>query len=106
MSEANELTEVEVKWGDKSARARSRYISELIASVSLVGLAGLAILLLRHQEITDTHQREAKEINKQVVQAIRMQTCLISLPESERKTEYAAPYGFCKTLSNPAPGVW
>lgn len=106
MKEADTPSEIEARWGAASLRARSKYIAELVASVSLFGLAGLAILFWRHQDDTLLHQRESRELNKQVIYAIRMQTCLIALPEQERKAEYAAPYGVCKTLANPSPGVW
>lgn len=107
---SEEASELELKAGDKSIRAKSKYAAELIAFASIV-LLTLA-LYGGYLHIQDTKEANAKIVqtlekindsttaqSSKTVSAIKEQTCILSLSEAERKNEYQAPWGFCKRMS-------
>jgi hypothetical protein len=103
-------SEVDVKAGPVSFRAKSKYMAEIVAAASLTGVLLLGYVLYQHDLQTQTAFRDisssTKEVfrdlsltNKAIVSEMRMQTCLASLNEAERKAEYVAPWGFCKRMA-------
>lgn len=113
VDQQSEQSEVEAKWGDKSIKAKSKYMSELIAFLCLALLIGLAIIVYQHQQDTRERDREflasMKERNSEItavfkemtvaqrdmVAAQREQNCLIAIPQDARGERAA----FCKTLA-------
>ena len=99
MDETNGSTEVDVKAGPVSFRAKSKYMAEIVAGGSLTVMILLGYVLFQHDQQTAEAFRDIVATNKQIVSEMRMQTCLGSLIESERKAEYTSPFGFCKQMS-------
>lgn len=95
----NGATEVDVKAGPVSFRAKSKYMAEIVAAASLTGVLLLGYVLYQHDQHTAGAFKDLAATNKEIVAEMRMQTCLSSLNEAERKLEYSAPYGFCKRMA-------
>jgi len=109
----DDASEVSVAWGDKSARAKSKYMSEWLALLSLLIMCGTIIVGYYHMMDTrerdrifmDTlkeRDRDLKEIFKeanltqrQMLAAQREQNCLIALPPDVREGRGT----FCKTVA-------
>ena len=99
MADNGEATELDVKAGPVSFRGKSKYMAELISAASLTLLLLGGYAFYQHEMSTAAAFRDLTATNKEVVGEMRMQTCLMSLSEADRKAEYAAPYGFCKRMA-------
>lgn len=105
--EREEQSEVEAKWGDKSIRAKSKYMSELIAFSCLVllilttygGYLHLMDTRERDRQLIEVMRnsdhdlrdtlREFTQTQKEMVAAQREQNCLIALPPDMRQERIA-----------------
>lgn len=92
-------SEVGVTWGDKSIRAKSKYLAELITILLAIGFAVLAYGFWMHLKQTDDAFRDIASTNKQMVKAQREMNCLIAMPAEKREAEYSSPFSFCKRMS-------
>ena len=109
----NEVSEVAAAWGDKSLKARSKYMAEWLALLSLLLLFGTLIVGYYHMmdtrdrdrifmETLKERDRDLKDIFKeanltqrQMLAAQREQNCLIALPPDVREGRGQ----FCKTVA-------
>ena len=93
-----------------SLSARGKKMAEIIAVISLCLTFTLTYVLWRHSEdaraqntaITTAIQVQTVDMSKAIqaqASALRQLTCIMSLPERERKDAYAAPYSFCNQLA-------
>lgn len=105
-TETETPSELSVSAGGASASVKSKRAAEFITVALLCLFCVLVYAFWLHREDSLANHkaqseqfREMSAINKSMVEALREQTCLISIPESERKAEYAAPYGFCKRMA-------
>lgn len=113
MDEPGEASELEAKLGDKSVRLKTKHMAEFISLLMLLATGVGLVFFWQHTQQSDaalkmlaeTHKTsftELAETNKQMVREMRMQTCLFSLTESERKAEYSASAqggGFCRWMA-------
>lgn len=106
-------SEVEASWGDKSLKAKSKYMAEWLALLSLLLL--LAASIIGYYHMMDTRDRdrifmetlkerdrdlkeifkEANQTQRQMLAAQREQNCLIALPPDVREGRGT----FCKTVA-------
>ena len=87
--------EAEIKTPIGSVRWAGKKNAELIALLALCLLFVMSYVLFQHLH----DSRELHSTFKELIVSQREQTCLLSLPETERKAEYSAPYGFCKRMA-------
>lgn len=108
-----EVSEIEGKWGDKSLRAKSKYMAELIAFLCCILLVALTVALYQHvMDAKDRDQnlltaldkrdrefvmviKELTVVQRDMVAVQREQNCLFALP-AEMRDQRAA---ICKQIA-------
>lgn len=111
MAEGNgDSSEAEVHIAGNKFKAKSKFLAEII-SVMLLTLLGVVAYggFLHLQDSREANQKTVQTLEKisertevqsqKTISAIREQTCLSSLPESERKADFASPHGWCKRIT-------
>jgi hypothetical protein len=106
MAEAQETPDelgIKTPFGEISSKGKRT--AEIITVFLLVGLGILAALFWTHHESTEKGTAAlTNAVNNLTVaqreqtSAIRENTCVNSLPESQRKEAYASPYSLCKQM--------
>lgn len=97
--ENNERSEGGIKTPFGELTFKGKRIAEFIALISLTLLFLLAYILYEHKGDTKTSESSLAAAIKEQAAAQRLMSCLISLPQDQRKREFASESSFCRQLS-------
>lgn len=79
--------------------AKGMRVSDFIALLTLVGVCSTSFFMYQLSLTLANHEAISSSSQRQFATTIRLQTCILAMPQEKREQEYMSPNSFCRQMA-------